>query len=164
VAAAARHLGSRMELPEDWLDSLFRGGLVHDIGKIGIPDRVLRKPAKLDQREQVTMRQHPAIGERIVRPLRSVGSLLPIIRHHHENWDGSGYPDGLRGAEIPLLARIVAVCDAFDALVSDRPYRKGRSVEEAVTCLLEGSGSQWDPAVVELLVSEMPSLGGRGAA
>ena len=110
------------------------------------------------------MREHPVIGERIVRPLRSGGSLLPIIRHHHENWDGSGYPDGLKGGEIPLLARIVAACDAFDALVSDRPYRKGRSIKEAVACLLEGAGAQWDPEVIDLLVSEIPLSKGRGAA
>jgi putative two-component system response regulator len=164
VAAAARQLGDRMELPEDWLDSLFRGGLVHDIGKIGIPDQVLRKPTKLDPRELNKMRQHPVIGERIVRPLRSGGTLLPIIRHHHENWDGSGYPDGLKGREIPLLARIVAACDAFDALISDRPYRKGRPIQEAVTCLVDGAGAQWDPEVIDLLVAEVPGLGGRGAA
>ena len=164
VATAARRLGDRMELPVDWLDALFRGGLVHDIGKIGVPDQVLRKPARLDRRELSKMREHPVIGERIVRPLRSGGSLLPIIRHHHENWDGSGYPDGLKGGEIPLLARIVAACDAFDALVSDRPYRKGRWIKEAVACLLEGAGAQWDPEVIDLLVSEIPLSKGRGAA
>jgi len=161
VATAARHLGDRMNLSEDRLDTLFRGGLVHDIGKIGVPDQVLRKPSKLDRRELSKMRQHPLIGEKIVRPLRSGGSLLPIIRHHHENWDGSGYPDGLKGSRIPLLARIVAACDAFDALVSDRPYRPGRSIADAVSTLLDGAGVQWDPDVIDLLVSD---LGGRGAA
>jgi putative two-component system response regulator len=164
VATAARQLGDRMNLSADRLDTLFRGGLVHDIGKIGVPDQVLRKPSKLDRRELSKMRQHPLIGERIVRPLRSGGSLLPIIRHHHENWDGSGYPDGLKGSRIPLLARIVAACDAFDALVSDRPYRPGRSIEDAVSTLLEGAGAQWDPDVIDLLVSEVPEIGGRGAA
>jgi len=164
VATAARHLGSRLALPDDWLDTLFRGGLVHDIGKIGVPDQVLRKPAKLDRRELSKMREHPVIGEKIVRPLRTGESLLPIIRHHHENWDGTGYPDGLKGAEIPLLARIVAACDALDALVSNRPYRKGRSIEEAVACLVDGAGAQWDPEVIDLLVSEVPALKGRGAA
>ena len=122
---------------------------------------MLRKPSKLDRRELSKMRQHPLIGEKIVRPLRSGGSLLPIIRHHHENWDGSGYPDGLKGSRIPLLARIVAACDAFDALVSDRPYRPGRSIADAVSTLLDGAGVQWDPDVIDLLVSD---LGGRGAA
>jgi putative two-component system response regulator len=104
------------------------------------------------------------IGENIVRPLRSASSLLPIIRHHHERFDGSGYPDRLRAREIPRLARIVSVCDAFDALVNDRPYRARLEVDPALALLVEGSGRQWDPEVVELFVGEMPAIHRLGAA
>jgi HD-GYP domain-containing protein (c-di-GMP phosphodiesterase class II) len=104
------------------------------------------------------MQAHPIIGESIVAPLRSASRLLPIIRHHHERFDGHGYPDSLRGAEIPLLARVISVCDAFDALINDRPYRNGISVPDAVEVLREGAGTQWDPEVVDLFVSEIPAI------
>jgi response regulator RpfG family c-di-GMP phosphodiesterase len=110
------------------------------------------------------MREHVAIGEAIVRPLQSAASLLPIIRHHHERYDGRGYPDGLRGREIPRLARIVASCDAFDALVNDRPYRARLTTEAAVSVLRAGAGTQWDPEMVEILTSEVPSIQRLGAA
>jgi putative two-component system response regulator len=164
VAESARHLGTLLGLPEPDLDALSRGGIIHDIGKIGVPDAILLKPASLDRDELVRMRAHPIIGERIVRPLRSGARLLPIIRHHHERFDGDGYPDGLRGLEIPQLARILAVCDAFDALVNDRPYRSGRRVDDALAILADGAGTQWDPEVVGLLQSEMPALRALGAA
>ena len=118
VAESARHLGARLGLPEVALDALYRGGIIHDIGKIGVPDAILLKPGPLDAVETERMRSHVIIGENIVRPLRSASSLLPIIRHHHERFDGRGYPDNLRNREIPRLARIVSVCDAFDALVN----------------------------------------------
>jgi putative two-component system response regulator len=164
VAESARHLGVLLGLPEPELDALSRGGIIHDIGKIGVPDAILLKPASLDCDELARMRAHPIIGERIVRPLRSGASLLPIIRHHHERYDGGGYPDGLRGLEIPQLARILAVCDAFDALVNDRPYRSRRSVGDALGILADGAGTQWDPEVVDLLQSQMPVLRALGAA
>ncbi len=110
------------------------------------------------------MQAHVAIGESIVRPLHSTSGLLPIIRHHHERFDGSGYPDGLRAREIPRVARIVSVCDAFDALVNDRPYRTRRSTEEALAVLRAGAGTQWDPETVELLASELPTVTHLGAA
>jgi HD-GYP domain-containing protein (c-di-GMP phosphodiesterase class II) len=110
------------------------------------------------------MQAHVAIGESIVRPLQSTSGLLPIIRHHHERFDGSGYPDGLRAREIPRVARIVSVCDAFDALVNDRPYRTRRSTKEALAVLRAGAGTQWDPETVELLATELPALQHLGAA
>src|SRR5216683_3525000 len=164
VGECARLLGERMNLPEADLDALYRGGIIHDIGKIGLPDSILLKPAPLDPDEEVRMRTHPIIGESIVRPLRSSNNLLPIIRHHHERYDGTGYPDGLRGEQIPRLARIVSVCDAYDSLVNDRPYRPRRSPEEAMAILSSGAGAQWDPAVVNLLASQVASVDGVGAA
>jgi len=164
VAESARHLGARLGLPEVALDALYRGGIIHDIGKIGIPDVILLKPGPLDADETAVMRSHVLIGENIVRPLRSGSTLLPIIRHHHERFDGRGYPDALRGREIPRLARIVSVCDAFDALVNDRPYRPRLPVDQAVALLVDGAGHQWDPEVVDLFVGEMPNIHRLGAA
>ena len=164
VGESARHLGARLGLPEVALDALYRGGVIHDIGKIGVPDSILLKPGPLDADETVRMRSHVLIGENIVRPLRSASTLLPIIRHHHERFDGCGYPDGLRSREIPRLARIVSVCDAFDALVNDRPYRPRLPVDQALAVLVDGAGSQWDPEVVDLFVGEMPAIHQLGAA
>jgi putative two-component system response regulator len=155
VGECARLLGERMNLPEADLDALYRGGIIHDIGKIGLPDSILLKPAPLDPDEEVRMRTHPLIGETIVKPLRSSSGLLPIIRHHHERYDGKGYPDGLRGEEIPRLARIVSVCDAYDSLINDRPYRPRRSQQEAMAILSNGAGVQWDPKVVSMLASQV---------
>ena len=164
VAESARHVGMKMGLPERALEALYRGGIIHDIGKIGVPDAILLKQGPLDAEELQRMRLHPQIGEAIVKPLRSGAPLLPIIRHHHEHYDGTGYPDGLAGRAIPHLARIVAVCDAYDALVTDRPYRKAKSQEEAVSVLVDGAGRQWDAEAVEVLVSEMSNIRALGAA
>ena len=164
VGESARLLGQKLGLPEPTLDTLYRGGIIHDIGKIGVSDSILHKPGPLDPIELPQMQAHVAIGESIVKPLRSTSGLLPIIRHHHERFDGSGYPDGLRAREIPRAARIVSVCDAFDALVNDRPYRMRRTTEEALAVLRAGAGSQWDPETVELLASELPDLQNLGAA
>lgn len=164
VGESARYLGRRVGLPEYALDALYRGGIIHDIGKIGVPDAILLKPGPLNEVETARMREHVSIGEAIVRPLQSAASILPIIRHHHERYDGRGYPDGLRGRETPRLARIVALCDAFDALVNDRPYRARLSTEEAVAELRAGAGTQWDPEMVEILTSEVPSIQRLGVA
>ncbi len=164
VAESARAVGAWLGLAPSHLDSLFRGGLIHDIGKIGIPDAILLKPGPLDADEEVTMHLHPIIGETIVRPLRSGAGILPIIRSHHEHWDGNGYPDRLVGSSIPELARVVAVCDAFDALVNDRPYRSRKTVNESLTILRAGAGRQWDPRVVDAFLACVPSLTASGAA
>jgi HD-GYP domain-containing protein (c-di-GMP phosphodiesterase class II) len=110
------------------------------------------------------MRLHVLIGENIVAPLRSGVDLLPIIRNHHERFDGTGYPDRLAGSSIPRLARIVAVCDAFDALISDRPYRRRMSVADALSTLTAGAGRQWDPEVVDALIKDVPAITNQGAA
>ena len=164
VAESARHVGMKLGLPERALDALYRGGIIHDIGKIGVPDAILLKPGPLAGDEIRIMRAHTTIGESIVRPLRSGANLLPIIRNHHERFDGNGYPDGLAGRAIPRLARIVAVCDSYDALVTDRPYRKARSVDEAIATLADGAGKQWDPEVVEVLVGELSAISALGVA
>ena len=164
VGETARYLGRRLGLPESALDALYRGGIIHDICKIGVPDAILLKPGPLNEVETARMREHVAIGEAIVRPLHSAANLLPIIRHHHERYDGRGYPDGLGGRQIPRLARIVSLCDAFDALVNDRPYRARLSTESAVSVLRAGAGTQWDPEVVEIFTNEIPSIERLGAA
>ncbi len=164
VGESARLLGQRLGLPDNTLDTLYRGGIIHDIGKIGVSDSILHKPGPLEGVEVPQMQAHVAIGESIVKPLRSTYGLLPIIRHHHERFDGRGYPDGLRAREIPRAARIVSVCDAFDALVNDRPYRVRRSTEEAIAVLRAGAGTQWDPETVDLLASELPTIQHLGAA
>jgi putative two-component system response regulator len=164
VADAARRVGVSVGVPEDMLDALYRGGLIHDIGKIGVPDAILLKRGPLDDKEMSQMRAHTSIGAEIVAPLPSAEHLLPIIRHHHERFDGGGYPDGLRGQQIPWLARIVAVCDAYDALVNDRPYRPRRSREEAIAVLMNGAGTQWDAEVVDSFLREVASVPQRKAA
>jgi putative two-component system response regulator len=164
VAESARHIGERLGLPDLALDALYRGGIVHDIGKIGVSEAILLKCGPLDTGETERMQEHPEIGANIIAPLHTGLSLQPIIRHHHERFDGCGYPDGLRGDEIPLLARIISICDAFDALINDRPYRAGVSVDQAIATLRSGAGTQWDPELVELFVVEMPYIGHLGAA
>jgi len=131
VAKDAVALGMRVGLPDDQLAALRRGSLVHDLGTIGIPDQILRKTGPLSEGEWVLMKTHPEIGEGICRPLQSFGSALPIIRHHHEKLDGSGYPDGLKNSAIPLAAQVLSVVDIYDALVSDRSYRTAFSPEKA---------------------------------
>jgi HD-GYP domain-containing protein (c-di-GMP phosphodiesterase class II) len=158
VANTALHLGTRLGFQESDLIALYRGGLIHDIGKIAVPDAILRKPGPLNAEEERQMRVHPIIGESIVKPLPSAADILAIIRHHHERFDGGGYPDGLSGHRIPLLARIVSVCDAYDALASDRPYRAKRNSEEAIEILMRGAGQQWDRELVSLLLSELPAI------
>jgi HD-GYP domain-containing protein (c-di-GMP phosphodiesterase class II) len=144
-------LGARLGLPEEDLQVLLQGGLLHDVGKIGISEAILGKPARLTTTEFATMRRHPVLGVEICRPLRSraIAGALPIIRHHHERIDGQGYPDGLAGEQIPLTARLVAISDAYDAMTSNRPYRRGMPPEQALAILREGAGTQWDGCPVE---------------
>jgi putative nucleotidyltransferase with HDIG domain len=158
VANTSWRLGRRLGLQESDLVALYRGGLVHDIGKIGVPDAILLKPGPLNAGEERQMREHPVIGEEIVRPFPSAADFLCIVRNHHERFDGGGYPDGLAGHKIPLLARIVSVCDAYDALASDRPYRARRNSAEAIETLMRGAGQQWDRELVSLFLAELPAI------
>ncbi|MCW5873881.1 MAG: GAF domain-containing protein [Anaerolineales bacterium] len=132
----------------DELTDIKWGALLHDIGKIGVPDEILRKPSSLEQAELEVMRQHPEIGARIVEPVRNLASVAPIIRAHQERYDGSGYPDGLKGEQIPKIARIISVADAYVAMTDERVYREARTKEEAIAELKRCSGSQFDPNVV----------------
>ncbi len=152
VARTALRLGEGVGVSGGDLDALRRGALLHDIGKVGISEMILNKPGPLTDEERAEMQRHVLIGEEVCRPLRTLRGALPIIRHHHERWDGRGYPDGLAGEDIPLLARIVAVADVFDALASDRPYRPAWPEEKARAYIREQAGQQFDPQVVEVFV------------
>jgi len=161
VATTSRALAELVGVQGPRLDDISFGAAIHDIGKVGIPDAILLKAGPLTDEEAEIMRRHPGIGAEIVRPLRAAPGLTEIIRHHHEHVDGSGYPDGLWGPEIPLAARIVAVCDAYDALVSDRAYRPGRSSTEALGVLRAGAGKQWDTKLVEVFAQEVAGRPGQ---
>jgi putative two-component system response regulator len=142
-------VAEKLALPEELRVALRRGGLVHDIGKLAVPESILLKPGPLTAEERKVMEQHTIIGERICGPLRSFRNVLPIIRHHHEKQDGSGYPDGLKGDQVPLTARILQVTDVYDALTTDRPYRKALSREQAFKIIMdEVKRGWWDASVV----------------
>ncbi|MGH9944857.1 MAG: HD domain-containing phosphohydrolase [Pyrinomonadaceae bacterium] len=148
VVSFSLRLGRELGLDAEQLRGLEFGSLLHDIGKIGVPDAILHKPAKLDEAEWVRMRKHPALGQQILRGIKFLEGAARVVGQHHEKWDGSGYPLGLRGDEIDLNARIFAVADAFDAITSDRVYRRGRPYEVALQELDDFSDTQFDPAVV----------------
>jgi HD-GYP domain-containing protein (c-di-GMP phosphodiesterase class II) len=148
VARIAVRVGRQMGLAPAVLSDLYLAGLLHDIGKIGIRDGVLQKPGALTPDEYEHVKRHPLTGDRLVASLRPLAHLRPGVRHHHERWDGKGYPDGLAGEEIPLQARILAVADACDAMMAARPYRPALDSDRIDATLTEGAGSQWDPIVV----------------
>ena len=143
-------LGEHLGLSEDQLIALRRAGIVHDVGKIAVPDAILLKPGSLTADEWRQIREHPVVGERICAPLKSFRFVLPIIRHHHEKFDGSGYPDGLRGEEIPVTARVLQVVDVYDALTTDRPYKKAFSITDALQTMKEEvAKGWWDPPIFD---------------
>ena len=148
----AVRLGQALDLNEHQLMILRYGGILHDIGKVGVSEAILCKPGSLTEPEWDEIRQHPVIGERICAPLRFSHEVGPMIRHHHERWDGQGYVDLLSGDEIPLLARVICVLDAFDAMSHDRPYREALPPDEVVRRLSEGAGKQWDPDITGTLL------------
>jgi putative nucleotidyltransferase with HDIG domain len=149
VARVSVRLAQELGCDNDTLKTIYMAGLLHDLGKIGIDDGVLRKPGKLTEAEFEHVKTHVEIGYRILRDLRKMQHVLPVVLHHHESWDGSGYPHGLRGENIPFLARIAAVADAYDAMASDRPYRNGMPDEKLDSIIRAGAGKQWDAKVVE---------------
>jgi HD-GYP domain-containing protein (c-di-GMP phosphodiesterase class II) len=139
-----------MGCPSETQRSIYIGALLHDIGKIGMEDAILRKDGQLTPRVLDCIKKHPQLGCAIVKDIEPSDDVLSVVLHHHEQWDGSGYPLGLRGHQIPRAARICALADAFDAMSSDRPYRKGMPAEKVDDILRAGAGKQWDPEIVEL--------------
>lgn len=148
LASYATALGSSLGLSDEDLAALFRGGYLHDVGKIGIPDSILLKPGRLTQDEYQQIKEHPLIGDRLCGELRSLRQVRPIVRHHHERLDGSGYPRGLKGDAILLDARILAIADVVEAMSSHRPYRPGLGIEPALAEISKGAGTLYDPQAV----------------
>ncbi|MDP2760030.1 MAG: HD-GYP domain-containing protein [Sideroxyarcus sp.] len=148
VASYAHAIAGALGLPHEQVNSVREAASLHDIGKIGIPDAILTKPGKLTAEEFDIIKQHPALGAGIVESIPLLARHAPAVRHHHERFDGSGYPDGLRGSDIPLAARIIAVADAFDAMSSNRSYRSGVSADRALNEITKDAGSHFDPRVV----------------
>lgn len=151
VSRLALKIATKLKLPDAERRLVELGALLHDVGKLSIPDRVLTKPGPLNELEWAVMQRHAALGERLVAHTVDQADVLAIVRSHHERWDGVGYPDGKRGEEIPLAARIVAVADAFQAMIEPRPYREPRTREAALDEILAHSGLQFDPGCVEAL-------------
>ena len=149
VAQLSAEIAREMRLPPDQVETIQSAALIHDIGKIGIPDRILRKPGPLDDEEWEIMRRHPVIGAELIKGMEIYGDGVQIVRHEHEHWDGQGYPDGLAGEDIPIGARIVAVADSYNALTTDRPYRKAYPPAKAFQIIREESGTHLDPQAVE---------------
>jgi len=162
LAEWALHVGGELGLDEVALADLEIAALLHDIGKIGIPDAILNKPARLTTEEYELMKKHPEYGWIVLRQVPGFERASLLILHHHESFDGKGYPAGLKGDEIPLGSRVVSVIDSFDAMVSSRPYRQGLSFEEAARRLTEASGTQFDPSVLQCFLplarAEMPGV------
>ena len=163
VVELATKVAEGLALDPEEIQRVRAAALLHDIGKVAIPDAVLHKQAGLDATEWDVMREHPVIGERILRAIPGLGGVARMVRHEHERFDGGGYPDGLKGDEIPIGARIILACDAYHAMTSDRPYRKAMSHPEAIRELAQGAGSQFDPEVTEVLIGCLYLNPSRGA-
>jgi putative nucleotidyltransferase with HDIG domain len=152
VSSLSLRIGREISLPEEQMEALANGALLHDVGKIGIPDRILQKTVRLTEEEYTVIKQHPELGVGILTPVEEMEPALPVVKHHHERYDGRGYPDGLEGEDIPLIARIVSVADAFDSMIRARPYGYGVSEEAALEEIRENSGTQFDPRIVSVLL------------
>ena len=148
----ATEIARLLGLPEPEVKLIERASILHDLGKIGISEKILLKKEALTKKEFEKIKEHPRIGANILRPIQSLHSLAPLILYHHERWDGKGYPSGLKGEEIPVGARIIAIADVYQALISDRPYRKAMSKKEAVNIIKDNRGAQFDPRIVEALL------------
>lgn len=163
VAAYSCAIAERLKLAPEDVARIRIGALLHDIGKIGIPDCILQKPSGLTDDEFRRIQEHAGIGRRILEGVNGFATYLPAVELHHENWDGTGYPHGLSGRDVPVDARIIHVADAYDAMTSDRPYRRGMTPETAIERLREHAGSQFDPEVVEAFIQTAPAAMGDGA-
>jgi len=158
VAIVARRIAEQMKLDEHQRQRIYLTGLLHDIGKIGVSDAILHKPGKLTEEEFAVIQRHPDQGWSILQELHQLQYELPGVLHHHENFNGTGYPDHLAGERIPLPARIVAVADAFDAMTSDRPYRQGMPLTRVLEIFHAGDGAQWDPQVLAAFFDALPEI------
>jgi HD-GYP domain-containing protein (c-di-GMP phosphodiesterase class II) len=158
VTHIAVRIGRAMQLPQAELDDLYRGSLIHDIGKIGIPSKILDKPGRLSTEERRLIQEHPHLGARILEPIKPYAGIIRLVAQHHELYDGSGYPEGLAGNQIILPARILAVADVCDALLSDRPYRPGSALDVVIEYMQLQSGKQFDPAVVAAFLQTIDSV------
>lgn len=147
----ARALATTLKWSDEQQEELEYGAILHDIGKIYVSDSILQKNGKLNDEEWAEMRKHPEVGARMIRDIPYLAPAVPLVKHHHERWDGNGYPDGLQGETIPVGARLLAVADAFDAMTSDRPYRKALTGEAAYDEIIQGSGKQFDPGMVNAM-------------
>jgi len=155
VAAMTEALGLALGLNEEQLDNCRYAGLLHDIGKIGIPEDILNKPSSLTDGEFALMRSHPVMGARILEPITFLKDVASAIRSHHENWDGTGYPDGLKEKEIPLIGRLIRIADVYDGLAMDRPYRGPVPIEEVIVYLQANAGTLFDPELAEIFVERV---------
>ncbi len=161
VSRLALRIGREISLPQEQVEALAIGALLHDVGKIGIPDQVLHKPGRLTDEEYQSIKRHPILGVEIIASIKELAPALPVINHHHERFDGKGYPDALRGEDIPLIARVVSVADAFDSMTRGRPYGYDISQEAALEEIEVNSGTQFDPRIVRALLQVVGNLGDR---
>jgi putative nucleotidyltransferase with HDIG domain len=160
VARFSLAIAREMRLEKESLERVQIAALLHDVGKIGIDDAVLRKPDRLTDEEFAVIKRHPAMGANIMAPIKQLKDIIPGMRHHHESFDGNGYPDGLAGAEIPLIARIIAVADTFDAMTSDRLYQKAMDDDFVIKTVMRLSGTRYDPKVVQAFLTAHPKMRG----
>jgi len=152
VTEYALMLGTAYGLDKDSLEQLELASLLHDIGKIGVPDRILKKPGRLTKDEFEVMKSHPTKSSEMLEDITTLKHIAPFVKHHHERFDGTGYPEGLKGQDIPIFARILLIADTFDAMTSTRPYRKGLDLEITIAELKKCSGTQFDPQLVEIFI------------
>ena len=162
MAAAAARLAATLGLDDQQTDVLRMSALVYDIGKVGIPVEVLNRRGVLSDEDQAAIRRHPEIGKRLLESTMRLHALLPVVLHHHERWDGTGYPAGLAGEAIPFAARVIAICDAWLAMTRERPYRPALSRSEAIAELRGGAGTQFDPGLVEAFVESVETADALG--
>ncbi|MFH1753756.1 MAG: diguanylate cyclase, partial [Candidatus Omnitrophota bacterium] len=155
IVSLVEEIGKRLDLPEWSLENLKHAAVLHDLGKIGIPDNILTKKGRLTPEEYEKIKKHPQIAAEILRPMHFLSEVVPLILYHHERYDGSGYCAGLKGKEIPLGARIIAIADVYHALIADRPYRKAYNKKDALEIVRKGSGTQFDPDIVEIFMKIM---------
>ena len=164
VQVYAARMGELLGLSPDEISALKAGALLHDVGKLAVPSHILNKPGRLTTAEFEKMKIHTVVGAQILSRVDFPYPVIPIVRHHHEQWDGRGYPDRLKGEQIPITARIISVVDCFDSIREDRPFRRGMTLDEATALLLRGSGIHFDPKVVELFIKHLPHFDAEIAA